>query len=231
MAFPPPEQATPDGLLAIGGDLNVDRLLLAYSQGIFPWYSEGDPILWWCPDPRMIIVPDEFHVSRSLRKTINRNAFTVTADKAFGAVIDSCAETKPPPRESTWITPEMRRAYIALHEGGYAHSFEVWHGEELAGGLYGVSLGACFFGESMFSRETDASKVAMHRLVEFALQREWPFIDCQVPNDHLRSLGAREIPRRQFLRILAEVLERPTLRGRWTLSDPPEELGTQNESA
>ena len=216
-AFPPPEQATPDGLLAVGGDLSVERLLLAYRQGIFPWYSEGDPILWWCPDPRRILVPGEFHVSRSLRRTLNRKTFTVTADRDFEAVIDACAAPQAPPRESTWITPEMRRSYIALHEAGYAHSFEVWRDGNLAGGIYGVSLGACFFGESMFSRETDASKVAMHRLVEFAIEKDWPIIDCQVPNDHLRSLGAREIPREQFLQTLAAASKRPTLQGRWSL--------------
>lgn len=217
MAFPPPENATPDGLLAIGGDLSVERLLLAYEHGIFPWYSEGDPILWWCPDPRMILVPSEFHVSKSLRRTINRKTFTVTADLAFEAVIDACAHPQAPPRESTWITPEMRRAYIALHAAGYAHSIEAWHDGELAGGIYGVSLGACFFGESMFSRMTDASKVAMNTLVEVAITHCWPLIDCQVPNDHLRSLGAREIPRAQFLQILALALQRPTHRGRWVL--------------
>lgn len=215
--FPPPEQATPDGLLAIGGDLSIDRLLLAYRQGIFPWYSEGDPILWWCPDPRMILVPDEFHVSRSLRRTIKRGTFRITADTAFEAVIDACAKPAGPARDSTWITREMRRAYIALHEAGYAHSVEAWHDGELAGGLYGVSLGACFFGESMFSKESDASKVALHRLVEFGRRQGWPFIDCQVPNEHLRSLGAREIPRRQFLDTLARAVKQPTLKGRWKL--------------
>ncbi len=219
LAFPPPDHATPDGLLAIGGDLSVDRLLLAYRQGIFPWYSEGDPILWWCPDPRMVLVPGEFHISRSLRRTLNRNAFTVTADHAFEAVIDACAAPQAPPRESTWILPEMRRAYIALHEAGYAHSLEVWREGELAGGIYGVSLGACFFGESMFSHESDASKVAMARLVELAVRHDWPFIDCQVPNDHLKTLGAKEIPRAEFLEILARAVERPTLTGRWSLDE------------
>lgn len=217
LAFPPPESATPDGLLAIGGDLSIERLLLAYRQGIFPWYSEGDPILWWCPDPRMVLVPDEFHISRSLQKTINRGTFSVTADRAFEAVIDACAEVQAPPRESTWITHEMRRAYIALHEAGYAHSLEAWREGELAGGLYGVSLGACFFGESMFTRETGASKVAMHRLVQLGLQHKWPFIDCQIPNPHLESLGAREIPRRQFLRMLERALKQPTMKGPWSL--------------
>jgi leucyl/phenylalanyl-tRNA---protein transferase len=215
--FPPPEEATPDGLLAIGGDLTVERLLHAYAHGIFPWYSEGDPILWWCPDPRMVMVPDEFHVSRSLRRTLNRRTFTVTADRAFEDVIAACAKPQAPPRDSTWITPEMRRAFIALHHAGYAHSIETWQDGELAGGLYGVSLGACFFGESMFSRETDASKVAMHRLVELAKHRGWPVIDCQVPNEHLQSLGAREIPRAEFLALLNQALQHDTWRGRWDL--------------
>ncbi len=217
LAFPPPEQATPDGLLAIGGDLSVDRLVLAYRQGIFPWYSEGDPILWWCPDPRMILLPSEFHISRSLRRTLNRKKFTVTADQAFDQVIDACAAPQAPPRDSTWILPEMRRAYIALHEAGYAHSLEVWQDGELAGGIYGVSLGACFFGESMFSHTSDASKVAMARLVDLAIDRKWPLIDCQVPNDHLISLGAREITRAEFLQTLATAMMNPTLKGRWTL--------------
>jgi len=217
MAFPPPEQATSDGLLAIGGDLRVERLLLAYRQGIFPWYSDGDPILWWCPDPRMILVPSELHVSRSLARTIRRNRFRVTTDQAFEAVIDACAAPQAPPRESTWILPEMRRAYIALHEAGYAHSIEVWRDDELVGGIYGVSLGACFFGESMFSGESDTSKVAMKRLVDLAITRDWPLIDCQVPNDHLRSLGAREIPRAEFLQILAAAVQQPTWRGLWSL--------------
>ena len=215
LAFPPPEHATPDGLLAIGGDLSIDRLLLAYQQGIFPWYSEDDPILWWCPDPRMILVPSEFHISRSLRRTLNRNMFTVTADRAFHDVITACAQPQAPPRDSTWITPEMRRAYIALHEAGYAHSIEAWYEGELAGGIYGVSLGACFFGESMFSRKTDASKIAMKHLVDLALDRQWPFIDCQVPNDHLRSLGAREIPRAEFLRTLSHAVQQPAPQGQW----------------
>jgi leucyl/phenylalanyl-tRNA--protein transferase len=196
--FPPPELAEPGGLLAVGGDLAPPRLLLAYSMGIFPWYNEGDPILWWSPDPRCILDPAELRVSRSLARTLRGEEFTVTYDRAFAAVIDACAELRRD-GEGTWITGEMREAYCRLHALGHAHSVEVWHEGELAGGLYGVCLGRCFFGESMFHRVTDASKVAFATLARHIAARGFELLDCQLPSPHLASLGAREIPREEFL--------------------------------
>lgn len=216
LTFPPPALALPDGLLAVGGDLSVDRLLVAYRSGIFPWYSEGDPILWWSPDPRMLLFPHEFHLSRRVQRVIKQSAFDVRMDTAFADVITACAVIRGPRRTSTWITPAMRRAYIALHELGYAHSVETWQNDVLVGGLYGVSLGACFFGESMFSRETNASKVATAALVAQIRRWSFPFVDCQVYNDHLARLGAREVPRAQFLGLLERALAAETRRGAWT---------------
>lgn len=213
IAFPPPQLASAEGLLAVGGDLSEDRLIVAYASGIFPWYSEDEPILWWSPDPRMVLYPEEFHCSRRLARTIRQGMFTVTADTEFERVVAGCASGR---REGTWITPAMRDAYVRLHEAGYAHAFECWHDGELAGGLYGVSLGACFFGESMFTRVTNASKVAMHALVRCCEAWGFAFMDCQVPNGHLRRLGARAIPRDTFLESLASALKRPTRRGDWT---------------
>lgn len=216
LAFPPPALALEDGLLACGGDLSVDRLLLAYRMGIFPWYSEGDPILWWSPDPRMVLFPKEFHLSRSLGRVLRSGRFTVTMDTAFEPVVTACAETRGAGRESTWITPEMVEAYIALHRAGYAHSVECWEGGALAGGLYGISLGACFFGESMFSAVSNASKVALAVLVSKLTDWDFRLLDCQLPNPHLRSLGAREIPRARFLALLEKALQRRTRAGSWT---------------
>jgi leucyl/phenylalanyl-tRNA--protein transferase len=198
LAFPPPELAEPDGLLAVGGDLSPARLLLAYSMGIFPWFNDGDPILWWSPDPRCILDPCGLHVSRSLARTLRRGAFRVTIDRAFAAVIDACAEGRRN-GAGTWITPAMREAYCRLHALGHAHSVEAWRGEELAGGLYGVCLGRCFFGESMFHRVADASKVAFVTLARHLAARGFELLDCQLPGPHLASLGAREIPRAEFL--------------------------------
>lgn len=200
--FPPPELAEPEGLLAIGGDLSPPRLLLAYSMGIFPWFNDGDPILWWSPDPRCIIEPDGVQVSRSLGKVLRRGTFRVTFDRSFREVISACAEVRRGGGEGTWITAEMIEAFCRLHELGYAHSVECWRGEVLAGGLYGVSLGRCFFGESMFHRETDASKVAFVTLVHRLREMEFELIDGQLPTPHLESLGARNIPRPEFLRRL-----------------------------
>jgi len=214
--FPPVDLASPDGLLAVGGDLRAERLLEAYRHGIFPWYNEGQPILWWSPDPRAVLFPDKLKVSRSLRKTMRRGHFTVRFDTHFGEVMRSCAAPRAQhPRGGTWITPAMLEAYTHLHELGYAHSVETWHEGRLAGGLYGVALGGAFFGESMFARATDASKVALVALVKQL--RAWGFqiIDCQLPSPHLFSLGAEEICRREFLDRLARALVAEPRVGRW----------------
>jgi leucyl/phenylalanyl-tRNA--protein transferase len=219
IVFPDPERAEPDGLLAVGGDLSPERLLAAYAAGIFPWFSEGTPILWWSPDPRLVLDPDRLHVSRSLQRTIRRRRFRVTSDTAFERVIRRCASRERPGQDGTWITEEMVRAYLRLHRLGYAHSFEAWEGETLAGGLYGVSLGAAFFGESMFADRPDASKVAFVRSVEVLSGRGLELLDAQVRTEHLLRLGAREIPRREFLRRLAHALRKPTWRGRWAVDE------------
>jgi len=206
-AFPPVETALtdPDGLLCAGGDLSPARLLQAYRRGIFPWFSEGQPILWWSPDPRTVLYPAEFKVSRSLAKTIRNRGFAVTVDRAFAEVMAHCADERLRP-EGTWISPQMRAAYLRLHELGLAHSYETWDGDRLVGGLYGVALGSVFFGESMFSLERDASKVALAALVRAMIERNGRLIDCQVASTHLESLGARSIPRSQFVRELAEAV-------------------------
>ena len=194
-------ESDPNGLLAIGGDLSLERLLKGYAHGVFPWYSHGQPIHWWSPAPRMVLYPDELHVSRSLRRSLRRRGYEMTVNQSFGGVIRACAA----PRDAhpgTWLVPEMISAYIALHEGGYAHSIEVWRDDELVGGLYGVALGQMFFGESMFSRQTDASKAAMSLLAEIATEHPFQLIDCQVHTDHLASLGAREIDRELFQRTV-----------------------------
>jgi leucyl/phenylalanyl-tRNA--protein transferase len=215
--FPDPELAEPDGLLAVGGDLSVDRLLAAYSAGVFPWYSEGLPVLWWSPDPRLVLFPEELHVSRSLRRTLRSGRFQVRADTAFERVIRRCAGQARPGQDGTWITPEMIEAYLRLHRRGFAHSFEAWEGESLAGGLYGVSLGAAFFGESMFADRPDASKAALVRSVEWLRGRGCQLVDCQVRTEHLERFGAREIPRREFLSRLGQALQRPAPPGRWEM--------------
>jgi len=209
LVFPPPGLAEPDGLLAMGGDLCVERLMLAYKMGIFPWYSQGSPILWWSLDPRLVLFPGELKVSRSLRQTMSKGAFRVTFDHAFETVINSCAEAPRVGQEGTWITPEMKAAYIRLHRAGHAHSVESWHGEMLAGGLYGVSLGKVFFGESMFSCVADASKVALVHLVERLRKNGYSLIDCQQSTEHLMSFGAREVPRKEFLKLLEAAVENP----------------------
>lgn len=203
--FPPPEQALDDpaGLLAAGGDLSPARLLAAYRRGIFPWYSPGQPVLWWSPDPREVLFPEEFRISRSLAKTLRNGGFSVALDRDFAGVIDGCAQ----PRQhslGTWITPEMRAAYLELHRRGHAHSVEARLGGELVGGLYGVRLGGVFFGESMFSRARDASKVALAHLVAVCRRNGIAVIDCQLASRHLASLGARSIPRSQFQALLKE---------------------------
>ncbi len=201
--FPPVDQALeePNGLLAVGGDLSPPRLLQAYRQGIFPWYNPGEPILWWSPDPRLVLFPEKLKVSRSLRKRLRRDEFRFTLDQAFEEVIDACAAPRGEER-GTWITPEMREAYVRLHRLGHAHSAETWHDGELVGGLYGVAIGRVFYGESMFHRRSDASKVAFVRLVENLRRWNYALIDCQVHTGHLVRFGAEEIPRRQFVELL-----------------------------
>ncbi len=215
--FPDPKLAEPDGLLAVGGDLSVERLLAAYAAGVFPWYSERLPVLWWSPDPRLVLFPKELHVSRSLRRTLRSGRFHVRADTAFERIIRRCAGQARPGQDGTWITPEMIEAYLRLHRRGFAHSFETWEGDALAGGLYGVSLGAAFFGESMFADRSDASKAAFVRSVEWLAAREFQLVDCQVKTAHLQRFGAREITRREFLDRLRQALRRPTLRGKWAI--------------
>jgi len=219
LIFPSPENAEPDGLLAVGGDLSSDRLLLAYQQGIFPWYGEGLPILWWSPDPRLVLAPGDFHVSRRLARTLKQGRFKITFDVAFPAVILSCATTPRRGQDGTWITPAMRRAYTRLHELGYAHSVESWLDGNLVGGIYGVSLGKCFFGESMFSYESDASKAAIAALVKRLRKWDFHMLDAQVTTRHLLSLGAKEVPRSIFLKELDAGLEFPTMRGSWSVEN------------
>jgi leucyl/phenylalanyl-tRNA--protein transferase len=217
--FPPPDYADPSGLLAVGGDLSCERLLEAYRLGIFPWYSDDQPILWWSPDPRLVLRLDEFKVSRSLRQTLKKDVFKVTFDRAFEEVIRGCASAPRQGQRGTWITKEMQEAYIELHGLGFAHSVETWWGEELAGGLYGVSLGKAFFGESMFHRRTDASKVALAVLVETLQTWGFHFIDAQMTTEHLLRFGAAEMPRRVFLKRLQSALRHPTKRGKWRIEN------------
>ncbi|MDT8316862.1 MAG: leucyl/phenylalanyl-tRNA--protein transferase [bacterium] len=201
--FPPLSHAEPDGLLALGGDLSVERLLLAYSSGIFPWFNEDDPILWWSPDPRFVLNPDDLNVSRSLEKIIRQGRFEVRVDSAFERVIRACGDTRRGDGEcGTWITDAMIKAYCRLHELGFAHSVESWYEGDLAGGLYGVSLGRCFFGESMFARTSNASKVAFVTMVRGLKMLDFELIDCQMPSGHLESLGASGIPRDMFIQRL-----------------------------
>jgi leucyl/phenylalanyl-tRNA--protein transferase len=220
-SFPPIERAlrNPNGLLAAGADLSVERLLQAYRRGIFPWYSNGQPPLWWSPDPRMVLYCDELKVSRSLAKSIRNKGYEVRIDTAFSQVLRGCAEPRKHER-TTWLSADMRVAYSRLHHEGYAHSFETWRGAELVGGLYGVALGRVFFGESMFSRATDASKVALVRLVDELKARGFPLVDCQIYTPLLESLGAREIPRREFLRALASLVN---------YSEPPMKWSTTTQ--
>ncbi len=215
--FPPPDYADPSGLLAVGGDLSNERLLEAYRVGIFPWYSDDQPILWWSPDPRLVLDLTAFKISRSLRKTLKKGVFQVTFDRAFEEVIKACAVVPRAAQNGTWITEEMREAYINLHGLGYAHSVESWFGGKLAGGLYGVSLGKSFFGESMFHLKTDASKVALATLVEKLKSWDFHFIDSQMTTEHMVRLGAKELPRRIFLKRLQSALRHPTRRGRWRI--------------
>jgi len=217
--FPPPDYADPSGLLAVGGDLSSERLLEAYRLGIFPWYSDDQPILWWSPDPRLTLDLKDFKISRSLGKTLRKGLFNVTFDCAFEEVIRACASVPREAQNGTWITQEMQEAYINLHGLGYAHSVESWLGAKLAGGLYGVSLGKAFFGESMFHLKSDASKVALATLVAKLKSWDFHFIDSQMTTDHMLNLGAKELSRRVFLKRLRSALRHPTKRGRWRLEN------------
>jgi leucyl/phenylalanyl-tRNA--protein transferase len=216
--FPPPELASKEGIIAVGGDLSPERLLNAYKTGIFPWYSEGEPILWWSPNPRLVLFPEDLRVSQSMKKFLKNTSFHLTVDNKFVEVIDGCRA----PRRSqanTWITPAMRAAYIELHQLGFAHSVEVFSSEELVGGLYGVSLGKCFFGESMFSAVSNSSKLAFIKLVQALAKEKFLMVDCQVPSEHLKRLGAKEIPRNEFLDLLKKGLQYKTITGNWGFLD------------
>ena len=216
--FPPVKRAlsNPNGLLAAGGELSPERLLTAYRQGIFPWFNPGEPILWWSPDPRCVIHPSEIHISKSLRKTIRRSDYTVTFDTAFSRVMQACAAPRSY-QQGTWISPKMIAAYTQLHHQGVAHSVEVWDGENLVGGLYGLAIGSLFFGESMFSRQTDASKIAFSFLCVQLQQWGFNLIDCQVHNEHLESLGAKLIGREKFCALLAKHIDDRSV-SQWSLS-------------
>ncbi len=221
LRFPPVDQATPEGLLAVGGDLHPERLLEAYRHGIFPWYNEDDPILWWSTDPRAVLFPEKLHIPRSLHRTIRRGLFTVTLDTCFRQVMEHCAGPRPQyPEGGTWITDDMLDAYTRLHELGHAHSVETWQDGHLVGGLYGVSISGAFFAESMFTRIDDASKVALVRLV--CQLHAWNFrlIDCQQSSPHVKRFGAEEIPRSDFIRHLIAALALPDRRGRWKFDQP-----------
>ncbi len=233
-AFPPPGEALtePNGLLAMGGDLSPQRLLAAYVRGIFPWYEPGQPILWWSPDPRAVLWPDNLHVSRRLQRTRRRSDLSLTCDRSFTTVVQCCAE----PRryaEGTWITGEMSDAYSALHELGWAHSFEAWQEDELVGGLYGIAIGRVFFGESMFSRVTDASKIALITAVEYLRTRDFALLDCQIWSSHLSTLGATTLPRAEFLQQLDDLCRPPGNPGSWAqdfeaVSADPARLGQRD---
>lgn len=221
LVFPPPDAAGDDGLLAVGGDLSPERLLVAYAEGIFPWYEEGLPILWHSPDPRMVLLPSDLRVPRSLRKRMRNAPYRLSLDTAFERVVEACAAVPRPGQTGTWITPEMMQAYATLFELGFAHSVEAWDGDELVGGLYGVSLGSCFFGESMFALASDASKLGFVKLVEQLGRWDFDLIDCQIHTDHLERFGAEQWPRARFLDALASGLERETRRERWCFDAEP----------
>ncbi len=219
--FPDPEQALddPNGLLALGGDLSPGRLLAAYRRGIFPWYEAGQPIMWWSPDPRAVLLPGELHVSRSLRRTLRSERFTVSTDRDFAGVITACAETRA--LQGTWITSEMRTAYLQLHELGHAHSIETWQADKLVGGVYGIAIGRVFFGESMFSTERDASKVALAGLMEQLVERGFGLLDCQIETGHLQSLGSRLMARNDFISAVSRLTAVPDDRTDWHSGPTP----------
>jgi leucyl/phenylalanyl-tRNA--protein transferase len=224
LIFPSPENAEPDGLLAVGGDLSLKRILLAYHLGIFPWYLENSPILWWSPDPRLILEPKDLKVSKRLIRIIKKGSFAITLDQAFNEVIRSCAQARRRNGQGTWIVDAMIEAYYGLYEAGFAHSVESWIDGELAGGLYGVSLGKAFFGESMFTKRDNASKVAFVHLVWLLKTWDFDLIDCQTTTQHLLRFGAREIPRAAFLQRLRSATQYETQRGRWSFPYDPSQL-------
>lgn len=211
LLFPDPELAEEDGLLGVGGDLSPERLLLAYANGIFPWFSKGEPIMWWSPDPRCVLRPEKLRISTSLRQALKKKNYEIRFDTCFVDVISHCSAAKRKGQRGTWITREMQEAYILLHELGYAHSTEVFMDGELAGGLYGISIGGMYSGESMFHLRPEASKIALYHLVERLKERGYPLIDCQVTNQHLLSLGAEEMPRKEFLKQVARNREKKEL--------------------
>ena len=215
--FPSPEMSEPDGLLAIEGDLSIDRLLLAYANGIFPWYDEDSPIMWWSPGPRMVLYPDKLKVSKSLAQSIRNKGFSVAFDTNFVGVIAQCAKAHRPDQDGTWITGEMQEAYLGLHHEGFAHSVEIYHEKTLVGGLYGVSLGRVFFGESMFHIKRDASKVALYYLAMKLKAWDFDLIDAQQNTGHIRSMGGELMEKSVFLNILKKSLKVPTIRGKWSL--------------
>jgi leucyl/phenylalanyl-tRNA---protein transferase len=223
LVFPSPERATPEGIVAVGGDASLERLLLGYQSGIFPWPHEGLPLLWFSPNPRFVLTPQTAHVPHSLRKRIRRGGLEVRTDTTFVEVMRACGEVPRPGQNGTWITEELVAGYAALHAAGYAHSIETWADGELVGGLYGVSLGRAFFGESMFARAPDASKVAFVTLLGNLVAWDFAMVDCQVYTDHLARFGAEEWPRRQFLRTLRMALEVPARLGPWRFDLPPAE--------
>lgn len=224
LVFPDPALADEEGLLAVGGDLSPERLVLAYQHGIFPWYSEGRPILWWCPRPRLVLLPEELRINRSLRKTMRRAPYRITIDTAFASVLEACAKTPRPDQGGTWITDDMRDAYIELHRLGIAHSVEAWQGDTLVGGLYGLALGTAFFGESMFALAPDASKIAFATLVQQLAAWSFRLVDCQVVTEHLVRFGAREFELEDFLGRLDVATDERHRKGPWRFE--PEVLAT-----
>ncbi|MEO0338733.1 MAG: leucyl/phenylalanyl-tRNA--protein transferase [Bacteroidota bacterium] len=225
--FPPPELASEEGILAIGGDLSPERLLEAYSQGIFPWFNDDDPILWWTPDPRFVLFPKNLKVSKSMRPLFNQKKMQVTFDQEFRTVITNCQQMYRPGQGGTWITKDMLEAYCTLHDLGFAHSVEVWQNQELVGGLYGISLGKVFFGESMFAKVSNASKFGFISLVRKLQEWDFNLIDCQQETAHLASLGAEAIPRADFLRLLDVNPLGETVRGKWGV--PPSHKASADE--
>jgi leucyl/phenylalanyl-tRNA--protein transferase len=218
--FPSPDSASEEGLVAVGGEITTVRVLSAYRQGIFPWYSEDQPVLWWSPEPRAILYPADIKISRSLKKTLRKKLFHVTADQAFSEVIKGCAGPRiQSPEGGTWITEEMMSTYTRLHQMGYGHSIEVWHDEKLVGGLYGLALGSAFFGESMYSHAPDASKIALVHLAQIATSHGIDFIDCQLPTEHLSRMGAIDISRKAYLAILENALKENDRTEHWLYSD------------
>jgi leucyl/phenylalanyl-tRNA--protein transferase len=230
LVFPPPEGASSDGLVAVGGDTRPERLVLAYSQGIFPWPHQGLPLLWFSPDPRFVIRFDKAHVGRSLRKRVRAEPYEIRVDTAFEAVLDGCSSTPRPGQDGTWITDEIRLGFLALHERGIAHSIETYRDGELVGGLYGVSIGKSFCGESMFAHATDASKIAMVSLLGNLAHWEFHFVDCQVHTEHLARFGAEQVPRPRFLEMLRNAVAAPTRTGSWRFPLDPVQALEQLES-